>query len=1038
MEQRERESAVAPPAVTSASSSHQLSPSMVEATTATSSLTDTATTTTTTTTHPDGNACDIAADTEEGRRRRQSCQVFQELVQHVQEDKPVAFSTFQRQDSTNGHRVVNVDLLEAYFEYARSISHEPEIQMPDSVEPLTEEPNALPEGMPSVLPILERGRLSAPVHWWNQFIGERFSRRRGCLQFWVWITLGLIVSAVFAFFLAHLAKDEVLHLDAFTDDDVYIERNYAYLSMREEVSFHLTYDFVAAPPLTQAAEFRVYLMEEDDLENYQDGEWFHYIEKGSTNRTTNASLPLTYIENENKEDLYLIIQPCFLNGNFTVDYCQDNQLPAPVGSKHGHGTRIFKLRDPETIQRVDKHPPRGLHLASYSVNPKPDCCQASGWVGVAHLLIFTPYFIAVLFGLRLCQMAFHCESFRANLERQYFKECDIPEEEVDYWQPNPWDRKVPKTRLLGPCCWKKMRRPYEPFYTWWRHENYFTWIFFPYRNERLSRGERGLIIFCSLYITFYVTFAIVMMHSTLDRHLSVAASVVVYSLLITLCPTLGKAIFKEMFKLIFRQRRKFFRLKATGKDTSKFSFRLAFWMQVAVVILLTIGQGPLLYIWLRRSCMFFRRFMYFGVLASIFRISIIGLLEDYAWYVIIKAWGWRDLCPNCTERLVHCDCFNDELLVLAVDRVGPKWELIIMLDSVMSRTNKHQPQFSDYTPEQLRERWDILVDRAEKHIAKMETLEAYRAKKELDRQRRQQRLSFLPGMHGSSIDPTQDVVIDVEEPKKTERCSCSLERKVLVLNSKIKLDKFEKHYDSTITDIFSHLQDALLRHHSSDDTRPRDDSDGDLRVYSTPEQRLERREAEYQLRERVFAVLKNVSIEEHDEDVDEETPLTKLPTEPQLSPRSGDPRGKPLLSRRSTKTLLTRRNTLSLSKASEDDLVVVVTDTPVNTAEELLASYSSRRNAPALQRMLSTDSVTAPDLMRVFSTDSNVMLSGVSEYDDAPLSTDHLGSTSSATLRQKKTYAVVEKRPTLMRRLSTTVSTATVKAFKLDTNDEPK
>uniref|UniRef100_M4BWT6 Uncharacterized protein n=1 Tax=Hyaloperonospora arabidopsidis (strain Emoy2) TaxID=559515 RepID=M4BWT6_HYAAE len=140
----------------------------------------------------------------------------------------------------------------------------------------------------------------------------------------------------------------------------------------------------------------------------------------------------------------------------------------------------------------------------------------------------------------------------------------MPENEVDYWQPMPWDRKVPKTRLCGPCCWKKFRRPLEPFHTWWRHENYFTWIFCPYRNEQLSRGERALIVVCSLYITFYVLFIIVMLRDSWGADMTIFRSVVLYAILISILPPAGKAGFKELFKLIFRQRRKYFRAKAAG------------------------------------------------------------------------------------------------------------------------------------------------------------------------------------------------------------------------------------------------------------------------------------------------------------------------------------------------------------------------------------------------------------------------------------------------------------------------------------------
>ncbi|CAI5727850.1 unnamed protein product [Peronospora destructor] len=219
-------------------------------------------------------------------------------------------------------------------------------------------------------------------------------------------------------------------------------------------------------------------------------------------------------------------------------------------------------------------------------------------------------------------MILHCDSWQKNIERIYLRELDVPENEVDYWQRIPWDRKVPKTRLCGPCCWKKFRRPFEPFYTWWRHENYFTWIFCPYRNEQLSRGERTLIVVCSLYITFYVLFIIVMLRDSWGTDITIFTSVVLYAILIAILPSAGKAVFKELFKLIFRQRRKYFRAKAAGDDLKGFSFRFAFLLQFLVVLLLTLAQAPIFYIWAFRSCLFLKKFMWFGALAAIMRILL--------------------------------------------------------------------------------------------------------------------------------------------------------------------------------------------------------------------------------------------------------------------------------------------------------------------------------------------------------------------------------------------------------------------------------
>ncbi|KAJ0392346.1 hypothetical protein P43SY_000321 [Pythium insidiosum] len=821
-------------------------------------------------------------------QRREDQRTFQDLVHLANTNQPVSLDVFRRRrrpscTQTAGDapahglvsddvcdRRLNTHLIEAYIAYARSIGREPDIALRVG-DALSDEEEDADVGAYRQSLVQERRTLEEREHWWTRWLGTRYSRRRGCVQFWAFLAMSVLVSVVFAVFIAYIAMDEVLHLDAFTAQNVVLRDDFAYLHIRDEVGFRLVYDIQAAPeqPSGVAPAFQVLLLDDDNFEDYVDGKPFEYVAHASRERTTFASLPLTRVENGDHEDMFLVIQPCSLPWKDPgADFCSLSRLPSRVSS----GTKIHKLKTPRPTKRnaaANASALEGFVLQRFSINPMPDDCAASGFKGGAYLLIFLPYVIVSLFGLRVFQMAFHCESFRANLERNYRDEFAVPEAEVDYWQPMPWDRKVPKTRLLGPCCWRKMRRPFEPFYTWWRHENYFTWIFFPYRNERLSRGERAIIIFCSLYVTFYVTFVLALVRDALGDELPLLSSVVVYWAGLTLLPTLAKAVFKEIFKLIFRQRRKFFRLKAAGGDTSGFSFRLAFLAQLLVVVFITLAQGPMLYVWLFRSCTFLREFVYFGVLAAVTRLSLMGLAMDYAWYVIIKTWGWRDLCPYCTERIVHCECFNDDLLVLAVERVGPKWDLIKVLDAVLSRHSQDAPQFELYAPEQLRERWDVLVARAEAHVEKMEKLRACELKRQRDRGRRRsflERLSFL-GDHPQPTttattkqDKTDDEDDEDNEEGSTQQqqdgnanaVDCDRERRILALHALIRLDRFERHYDSTIADVFHSLERAV---HSLVEKRHRHGR------FDTPAQRQARREDEEERRRRAFGLLRGYRVE---------------------------------------------------------------------------------------------------------------------------------------------------------------------------------
>ncbi|EGZ14949.1 hypothetical protein PHYSODRAFT_315572 [Phytophthora sojae] len=993
----------------------------------------------------------VIPDAEPSRQQRQSvtkenCPLFEDLTRLADKNEPVHFDTF-RESSIRRNSRLNTELLEAYLAYCKSIGHEPNIQLTGGVtgDKDDEGPNV------AAAYISERPCVPERKHFWTDFIGTRYSKRRGCVQFWTWLGIGVGIVIWLGFSLSSLHLNEVLHLDAFTVQNVQVTQDYTYLHFLEEVDFHLTYTIETPSPSSSAnpnsSYFNALLLNEDEYEHYVEGEPFEYVEEGSKLRTTYAHLPRTYIDNTIKETMYFVIQPCYLERDPTGDYCQTGQLPSSVSSDE----KIYNL---DKDKKMSKEAAWEHFNATYiSVNPMPVACSSSGIVGGAYLLLFLPYVIITLFGLRVFQMITHCESFQKNIERIYARELNVPENEVDYWQPMPWDRKVPKTRLCGPCCWKKFRRPFEPFYTWWRHENYFTWVFCPYRNEQLSRGERALIVVCSLYITFYVLFIIVMLRDSWGADITIFTSVVLYAIMVSVMPSAGKAIFKELFKLIFRQRRKYFRAKAAGGDLSGFSFRLAFILQILVVVLLTLAQAPIFYIWAFRSCLFLKQFIYYGVLAAIARMSLMGLVQDFVWYLIIKTWGWKDLCPYCTERIKHCDCFNDEVLVLAVQHVGPKWELIHLLDGLLARQNNYEPQFELYTSEQLRERWDVIVERAEAHMEKVEKLRAYREKKRQDALRHDRiRRSFASFMSfqgtAQAVHPDTDQVDDgatkgrkisdasdhEEDPDHDQlEHMCNMrEKKILSLNSKIQLDEFEKHYDSNISDVFHALARSVTKrrrhekheHSRHDNEGDEDKADEDKRttlttrqsssdssssdgetmwVFDTPAQRLERREEEKLQRKRAFRVLKDYNIHSVAPSSEHSAPAPSA-----LSPSGPVHAATGRLARQDTRhvPLLSTRHKDTTPR--EEDLVILVPDAHSKNKNNLDAMANARVEDDYDDE---EDSDFPSDLERGQSRSA---------------------SSSQAAAAGNRVYAVTERPKTLFRRMSTSASAFAAWALDYD------
>jgi hypothetical protein len=63
-------------------------------------------------------------------------------------------------------------------------------------------------------------------HLWTGFIGTRYSKRRGCVQFWTWLLIGVDIVVWLDFSLSALHPNEVLHLDAFTVQNVQVTQDY--------------------------------------------------------------------------------------------------------------------------------------------------------------------------------------------------------------------------------------------------------------------------------------------------------------------------------------------------------------------------------------------------------------------------------------------------------------------------------------------------------------------------------------------------------------------------------------------------------------------------------------------------------------------------------------------------------------------------------------------------------------------------------------------------------------------------------------------
>jgi hypothetical protein len=122
--------------------------------------------------------------------------------------------------------------------------------------------------------------------------------------------------------------------------------------------------------------------------------------------------------------MYFVIQPCYLERKPSADYCNTAQLPSSVSSDK----KIYDLD--KTKKMAKKAVWEHFNVTYISVNPLPVACSSSGIIGGAYLLLFLPYLILTLYGLRAFQMIRHCEDFQKNIERIYVRELDVPENKV--------------------------------------------------------------------------------------------------------------------------------------------------------------------------------------------------------------------------------------------------------------------------------------------------------------------------------------------------------------------------------------------------------------------------------------------------------------------------------------------------------------------------------------------------------------------------------------------------------------------------------
>lgn len=182
-----------------------------------------------------------------------------------------------------------------------------------------------------------------------------------------------------------------------------------------------------------------------------------------------------------------------------------------------------------------------------------------------------------------------------------------------------------------------------------------------------------------------------------------------------------EAIFKEIFKFFYKARRSRERSATENWICNYFT------ANTCAMLIFAFVHFPLVYILTNQSCVYVTEFFQYFLIALLLRMSIAALLIDVAWYYILMVVGYvlfhlqlkphqyhsyQDLCQHCTQRLGNCICFNDELLILAISKFGPRWNLIKNIDLILSDIShdhgiEYHPQFAGYSTLQLQNRWEV-------------------------------------------------------------------------------------------------------------------------------------------------------------------------------------------------------------------------------------------------------------------------------------------------------------------------------------------
>eukprot|EP00930_Biecheleria_cincta_P095364 TRINITY_DN87326_c0_g1_i1.p1 TRINITY_DN87326_c0_g1~~TRINITY_DN87326_c0_g1_i1.p1 ORF type:complete len:410 (-),score=38.58 TRINITY_DN87326_c0_g1_i1:138-1367(-) len=210
-------------------------------------------------------------------------------------------------------------------------------------------------------------------------------------------------------------------------------------------------------------------------------------------------------------------------------------------------------------------------------------------------------------------------------------------------RPQLWDEAwVPK--LWPKCCvLQRPPAPTEPIYTWWLHSWPCTWVWFPWRDEVTTRGQRAGVLITQTFMTALLSQAyvfsagvpIAMSSSDSSNHpeLHDPDQTTAFDLLVlSTVSSLVNQVLRQAVLLSLKASCHFL------SNTTSLGIRFAAGSAAAVVVLLAAGV-PLAFAMQTYPCARIKHMVFMALIGDLTRLLLIDLTLAFVVHLLLRRFG---------------------------------------------------------------------------------------------------------------------------------------------------------------------------------------------------------------------------------------------------------------------------------------------------------------------------------------------------------------------------------------------------------------